>query len=196
LPPAPHEAPRPTGRSATRGQTGDLDGNNGVDAKGYAAKIAANAAIGTGTLRGDLLYVAGGKNQLYVTRDGVGYYDNEMMILSRDKNQTTIDNALVYELNNNGEGVIMAAIGFDQPFSSTLSGSANVGVGLVADNQGNAGTDSSKDYIGTEVNVELVKKATDNVSLTGRAGYVFIGDHYTGSPDNPYLAEVMVAYKF
>ena len=176
------------------GQFGDYNATD--DAKGYAAKIAANAAVGTGTLRGDLLYVAGGSNQLYVTRDGVGYYDNEMMIISRDKNQTTIDNALVYELNNNGEGVIMAAFGYDQPFSPTLSGSANIGFAMVEDNQGNAGTDPDEDYIGTEINFELVKKATDNVTLTGRAGYVVIGDHYAGNPDNPYLAQVMVAYAF
>ncbi|MDZ4185902.1 MAG: hypothetical protein U1D97_13115 [Desulfuromonadales bacterium] len=177
------------------GQFGDY--NDADDAKGYAAKIAANAKVGTGTLRGDLLYVAGGSNQLYVTRDGVGYYDNEMMIISRDKNQTTIDNALVYDLNNRGEGVIMAALGFDQPFSPTLTGSANIGFAMVEDNQGAlVGADPDEDYIGTEINFELVKKATDNVTLTGRAGYVVLGDHYTGNPDNPYLAQVMVAYAF
>ncbi|MDP2400397.1 MAG: porin, partial [Actinomycetota bacterium] len=134
---------------------------------------------------------------LYVTRDGVGYYDNEMMIISRDKNQTTIDNALVYDLNNRGEGVIMAALGFDQPFSPTLTGSANIGFAMVEDNQGAlVGADPDEDYIGTEINFELVKKATDNVTLTGRAGYVVLGDHYTGNPDNPYLAQVMVAYAF
>jgi len=179
------------------GQTGDLDGNNGIDAKGYAAKIAANAAIGTGTLRADLLYVSGGENQLYVTRDVNGYYDNEMMILSRDKNATTLDNALVQDLNNRGEGVIMAAIGFDQPFSPTFTASANVGFGAVADNQGDDVTiDSDEDYIGTEVNVELVKKATDNVTLTARAGYVFLGDHNMGDLEDPYAANFMVAYKF
>jgi hypothetical protein len=179
------------------GQTGDLDGNNGLDAKGYAAKLAANTAIGTGTLRLDALYVAGGENQLYVTRDVNGYYDNEMMILSRDKNATTIDNALVNDLNNNGEGVFMAAIGFDQPLSPTFTASANVGYGMVADNQGDDVTlDSGNDAIGTEVNVELVKKATDNVTLTARAGYVFLGDHFVGDLDDPYAANFMVTYKF
>jgi hypothetical protein len=179
------------------GQTGDLDENNGIDAKGYAAKIAANTAIGTGTLRLDALYVAGGKNQLYVTRDVNGYYDNEMMILSRDKNATTIDTAFVQDLNNNGEGVIMAAIGFDQPFSPTFTASANVGFGAVADNQGDDVTvDSNEDYIGTEVNIELVKKTTDNVTLSARAGYVFLGDHNMGDLDDPYAANFMVAYKF
>jgi hypothetical protein len=180
------------------GQFGDYNATD--DAKGYAAKIAANTAIGTGTLRLDALYVAGGENQLYVTRDVNGYYDNEMMILSRDKNATTIDNALVNDLNNNGEGIIMAAIGFDQPFSPTFTASANVGFGMVADNQGNDVTvDSDEDYIGTEVNIELVKKATDNVTLSARAGYVFLGDHFmgnTGDLDNPYAANLMVAYKF
>jgi hypothetical protein len=180
------------------GQFGDYNATE--DAKGYAAKIAANTAIGTGTLRLDALYVAGGKNKLYVTRDQNGYYDNEMMILSRDKNATTIDNALVQDLNNKGEGVFMTAIGFDQPFSPTFTASANVGFGMVADNQGDdVTTDSDEDYIGTEVNIELVKKATDNVTLSARAGYVFLGDHFmgnTGDLDNPYAANFMVAYKF
>jgi hypothetical protein len=173
------------------GQTGDY--NATTDAKGYAAKLAANTAIGTGTLRGDLLYVAGGKNQLYVTVDGVGYYDNEMMILSRDKNQTTIDNALVYELNNGGEGVIMAALGFDQPFSSSLTGSANVGFASVADNKDKKG----RDTIGTEFNVEVVKKATDSVTLSARAAYVVLGDRDSAlDADNPYAVQTMIAYKF
>lgn len=176
------------------GQFGDYDTTE--DAKGYAAKLAANTAVGTGTLRLDALYVAGGSNQLYITRDKNGYYDNEMMILSRDKNQTTIDNAVVYDVNNHGEGVIMAAIGFDQPFSPTLTGSANVGFAMVEDNQGALGTDPDEDYVGTEVNVELVKKATDNVTLSARAAYLFIGDHYTGNPDNPYAVQTMVSYKF
>jgi predicted outer membrane repeat protein len=172
------------------GQFGDYNATD--DAKGYAAKIAANAAVGTGTLRGDLLYVSGDGNQLYVTRDGVGYYDNEMMILSRDKNQTTIDNALVYDLNNGGEGVIMAAIGYDQPFSPTLSGSANIGYASVANNQGKKGIDT----IGTELNVEVVKKATDNINLSARAAYVVLGDREAGNPDNPYAVMTMVDYKF
>jgi hypothetical protein len=177
------------------GQTGDF--NATADAKGYAAKLAANTAIGTGTLRADVLYVAGGKNQLYVTRDQNGYYDNEMMILSRDKNATTIDNALVQDLNNKGEGAIMAAIGFDQPFTPTFTASANVGFGAVADNQGDdIAINSDKDYIGTEVNVELVKKATDNVTLTARAAYVFLGDHNMGDLDNPYAANLILGYKF
>lgn len=189
------------------GQFGDY--NTKEDAKGYAAKLAANTAVGTGTLRLDALYVAGGKNQLYITRDKNGYYDNEMMILSRDKNQTTIDNAVVYDVNNNGEGVIMAAIGFDQPFSPTLTGSANVGFAMVANNEAanvNISTNmfgdpfspvsADDDTLGTEVNVELVKKATDNVTLSARAAYLFIGDHYTGNPDNPYAVQTMVSYKF
>lgn len=175
-------------------QSGDFDAT--TDAKGKALKVAANTALGEATLRADLLYVGGGKNQLYVTRDGNGYYDNELMIISRDKNATTIDNALVYTLNNNSEGVIMAALGFDQPLSSTLSASANLGFAQVADNQGGAGIDPKEDYIGTEVNVEVNKKATDNITLTGRAGYVLLGDHYAGNPDNPFAVQCMVAYKF
>ncbi|PKN13584.1 MAG: porin [Deltaproteobacteria bacterium HGW-Deltaproteobacteria-4] len=173
------------------GQTGDYDAT--TYAKGYAAKLAANTAVGTGTLRADVLYVAGGDNQLYVTGDLVGYYDNEMMILSRDKNQTTIDNALVYDLNNRGEGVMMASLGFDQPFSSTLTGSANVGFASVADNVNKKG----RDTIGTEFNVEVVKKATDNINLSARAAYVVLGDRDSAlDADNPYAVMTMIDYKF
>lgn len=177
------------------GQFGDFNGSS--DAKGYAAKAAANLGLGQGTLRGDVLYVAGGENQLYVTRDGNGYYDNELMIVSRDKNATTIDNALVYDLNNRGEGVLMAALGFDQPFSATFSGSVNVGYAQVADNRGDGvATDPNDNSIGTEVNLELVKKATENVTVSGRAGYVFLGDHFLGNPDDPYAVQLLLSYAF
>lgn len=177
------------------GQTGDYKA--GTDAKGYAANLGANFAVGNGTLRGDILYAAGGKNKLFVSPDLVGYYPSEMMILTPDKNATTIDNALIYGLDNNGEGAIIASVGFDLPLSQTLSASFNLGFGMVADNNGDdIATDSNEDIIGTEINFELVKKVTDNLSLAGRAAYVFLGDHNMGNLDDPYAAQLLVAYSF
>ena len=38
---------------------------------------------------------------------------------------TTIDNAIIYDVNNNNEGVIMGTIGYDYTFTDKCSASAN-----------------------------------------------------------------------
>ena len=63
--------------------------------------------------------------------EGGGFYDNEMIILSRDKNATTIDNAIVYDVNNGNQGVIFGSLGYDYPFSAKFSGSVNAGFAAV-----------------------------------------------------------------
>lgn len=185
------------------GQTGDFAED--VNAKGFAAKLAAKAALSSGTLRFDSLYVAGGEHALYSNVWESGYYDNEMMILSRDKNATTIDSALFYNAagfnENNGfyEGAIMVSAGYDHNFSQTLTGSVNVGAAWVADNQADEGDlvyDEDSSYVGTEINLEVSKQVTDNLSIVGRGAYVFLGDHFVGDPDDLYAARLLMAYSF
>jgi len=90
-----------------------------------------------GTARSEFLYAAGGKNALYIPAsaggtEGGGFYDAEMIILNRDKNATSIDNALVYDSNNFNQGLIMGSLGYDYTFTSKLTGSANAGFAAVA----------------------------------------------------------------
>ncbi len=177
-------------------QFGDFDAAK--KAKGYAANLGAKMPLGGGTARTELLYVGGGKNELYVANyygytEGGGFYDAEMIMLNRDKNAKTIDSAIVYDTNNYGQGLIFGSIGYDYPITAKLSGSVNAGFAAVAKNA----TASSSDYLGTEVNVETNYKLTPAVTLGARAGYVFLGDYFKGNSfDNPYDVKLIASLSF
>jgi hypothetical protein len=179
-------------------QFGDLSETQ--KAKGYAFNIGAKMNLFGGTARSEFLYVAGGKNSMFlpsspIGSEGGGFYDSEMIMLHRDKNSKTIDTAIVYDVNNFNQGVITGSLGYDYPFSDKLSGSVNAGFAAVAKNNGTvAGT---SDYLGTEVNAETNYKLTANVNLTARAGYVFLGDYFKGlNADNPYDLKIIAKYSF
>lgn len=183
------------------GQFGDLNATD--NAKGYAFNVGAKMPLAGGTLRTEFMYVAGGDNALYNAANGTeagGYYDSEMLFLARDKNATTIDNAIVYDVSNYGQGVILGSVGYDYTFNDKCSGSANVGFGAIADDQFSQGTGAS-DYLGTEINAEANYKLTANVTLGARAGYFMLGEYFDGvdagsDADNPYDVKLIARYNF
>lgn len=172
----------------------------GVDAKGYAFNVGARMPLAGGTLRSEFLYVAGGSNALYNAGDGYEsgqFYDSELVILGRDKNATTIDNAIIYNVENFGQGTILGSVGYDYAFTDKLSASANAGFAAIEDddNPSYAGGDSN--YLGTEINAETNYQLTPNVTLGARAAYVFLGDYFDGlDADDPYDVKVLVRYAF
>lgn len=172
----------------------------GVDAKGYAFNVGARMPLAGGTLRSEFLYVAGGSNALYNAGDGYEsgqFYDSELVILGRDKNATTIDNAIIYNVENFGQGTILGTVGYDYAFTDKLSASANAGFAAIEndDNPSYAGGDSN--YLGTEINAEANYQLTPNVTLGARAAYVFLGDYFDGlDADDPYDVKVLVRYAF
>ena len=173
-------------------QFGDI--NSTTKAKGYAFNFGAKMPLAGGTTRTEFIYVAGGKNALYIPNgdEGGGFYDNEMVILSRDKNAQNLDTAIVYNVNNNNQGVIMGSLGYDYPFTPKLSGSVNLGFGATA---------KDKDFLGTEVNCETNYKLTPEVTLGARAGYMVLGDAFKNSdagktPDNPYDVKLIAKFSF
>ena len=176
-------------------QFGDL--SKTTDAKGYAFNLGAKIPVGAGAARAEFLYVPGGTKALsVVSGEGGAFYDNEMIILSRDKNATTIDNAIVFDVNNFGQGVIFGSVGFDYPLSAKLSGSVNVGAAEVAKD---LAKHKSK-YLGTEINCELNYKLVPSVTLGARAGYVVLGDYFKPAvgttPDDPYDVKLIAKYSF
>jgi len=182
-------------------QFGDF--NATTDAKGLAANVGARVALGGGTLRSELLYVSGDDKAWYLPggagfTEGGQFYDSEMTMLGRNKFATAIDNAIIYDVNNNGEGVMMATVGYDYSFSDKLSASANVGFAAVADNTDARGavSDADNDYLGTEVNAETYYNLTPNVTLGARAGYVFLGDYFDNDADNIYDVKFVARYNF
>lgn len=177
-------------------QFGDLTAT--TSAKGYELNAGAKLNLGAaGTVRSELLYVSGGKNAFFNAdkgNEGGGFYDNEMVILSRDKNTFTLDAAIVFDVSNKGQGVIFGSLGYDYTFTNKLTGSANAGFAAVA--KDTSGVHESN-YLGTEVNAELNYRYTDNLKFSARAGYVTLGDYYKGTDnDNPYDAKLIVKYTF
>ena len=183
------------------GQFGDYDTKN--SAKGYAFNVGAKMPLAGGTGRAEFLYASGGKDgkSIYNPQssgdiEGGGFYDNEMIMLSRDKNATTIDNAIVYTVNNGNEGVVFASAGYDYPFSPKLSGSANLGFGWVAKEL----VHHKSKYLGTEFNCEANYKLMPSVTLGARAGYVVLGDYFKpavgSTPDNPYDMKLIAKFSF
>ena len=185
------------------GQFGDY--NKVDDAKGYAFNVGASMPLGAGTGRTEFIYTSGGKNgkSLYIPysaggSEGGGFYDAEMIMLNRDKNATTIDNAIVYNSNNNDQGLVMASVGYDYPFSAKLSGSVNAGFAWVAKDLAN----NDNKYLGTELNVEANYKVLPSVTLGARAGYVVLGDYFKNTaalgntPDDPYDVKLLAKFSF
>ena len=120
-------------------QFGDYDAAN--KAKGNAFNLGAKMALAGGTIRSEFLYVSGGKNAFYVPAsaggtEGGGFYDAEMIMLNRDKNATSIDNAIVYDVNNYNQGLIMGSVGYDHSITPKLSGSVNAGFAATAKSTG------------------------------------------------------------
>lgn len=179
-------------------QFGDRD--SATKAKGYVYNLGAKMPLAGGTARTEFLYAGGGKNSLYIPAsdnggtEGGGFYDNEMIILSRDKNATTIDNAIVYDINNGDQGVIFGSVGFDYPLTPKLSGSVNAGFAAVAKSKG----PNNSDFLGTELNVETNYKLMPAVTIGARAGYVFLGGYFKDTPtlDNPYDVKLIAKFSF
>ena len=184
------------------GQFGDL--NATTDAEGVAVNVGVRVPVAGGTLRSEFLYVTGGDKPFFIAQgiggtEGGQFYDAEMTMLGRNKFATTIDNAIIYDVNNNGEGVIMGTVGYDYSFSDKLSASANVGFAAIQEDAAGAAaargiTRGDSDYLGTEINAETYYNLTSNVTLGARAGYVFLGDYFANDPDNIYDVKLVARY--
>lgn len=184
------------------------DNITSVDRSAFAGNVGVRMPLGKGTCRSEFLYVSGdedngSKHSFYTPYSRAfaqyklaesGFYNNEMVILGRDKNAMTNDNAIVYDVNNQNQGVIFGSIGYDYPLTDRLAGSVNAGFAAVAeDNSGN----HKSDYLGTEGNLELVYKFNDNLNFSARAAYVVLGDYYdAANADDPYDVKLIVKYSF
>ena len=199
----------------------------------FAANVGARTKLGTGTLRSEFLYVSGGNdpNSNGGTDTGFidtgiynGYYNNEMVLLGRDKYAQINDYAIVYNVNNVNQGVIFGSLGYDQPINDKFKGSVNAGFAAVAKDWGaplsGSGAYSVEDrsnykingpltsrkhhsnYLGTELNAEIDYQFMPQVEVALRGGYVFLGDYFKETaanktdPDNPFDMKVIVTLTF
>lgn len=175
----------------------------------FAVNAGAKYRIGKNALRAEFLYVSGdkdntNKHSFYAptTYGGgeSGFYNNEMVLLGRDKYAMTNDAAIVYDANNYNQGMVFGSIGYDHSFTDKLAGSLNAGFAAVAEDNDNpyaydAGQHDS-DYLGTEFNAELNYKVLENLTLTTRGAYVVLGDYFQSDRENPYDFKMIAKYAF
>lgn len=178
------------------------------DARGWAFNVGGKAAVLGGTARSELIYVSGagtpgGGNRFFVPTspagsEGAALYDSELIILHRDKNAKTIDTALIYDVNNFDQGMVMGSIGFDHACTDKITSSVNAGFAAIARDNGSATAPRhNSNYVGTELNLESNYKLNANTTIGIRGGYVFLGDYYRGlNADNPYDFKVLANLAF
>lgn len=184
----------------------------------FAGNVGAKLKVGPGTARTEFMYITGDNNPndghgsaFYgVTgqlRGEHGYYDNEMVILGRDKNAYTTDNAIIFDSNNKSQGSIGGYIGYDLPINAKLTTAFNAGFAAVAkDNaakpvNAKTGKTNSSNYLGTEVNAEATYQLMEGLNVSTRVAYVMLGDYYkdvavNGTPENPYDFKLIFKYTF
>jgi hypothetical protein len=182
-------------------ETGSI---NNTDVNSFAANLGAAMKVGPGTARAELLYVQGsddGKNDFYSIAGEHGFYNNEMVILGRDKNAMTTDNSIIYNVGNEGQGQMGLYLGYDLPVTEKLTTAFNVGFASIAEKNG-TGNDNNSKYLGTEINAEATYTVLKGLTAGVRAGYVMLGGYYddvalnNDSPANPYDVKLMVKYSF
>jgi len=178
--------------------------NNNRYTNAFAGNVGAKLKTGPGTARAEVLYVSGdsgstGRSHSFYSVDFEhGYYDNEMVILGRDKNAYTTDNSIIFNAGNSGRGQIGGYFGYDLPVNDRLTTACNIGFAAVAHD-----TSSSHEskYLGTEINAEANYKLIEGLTASFRAGYVVLGDYYknvaiNGTPDNPFDTKLILKYAF
>jgi hypothetical protein len=178
------------------------------DISAFAANLGAKSKLGPGTLKGELLYMSGDNGKTADRTNGFvsiggecGYMATDLMILPRDNSLIMgRNNALFYD-NNAGQGVMLGWLGYQLPLSDRLSWKFNTGYGAVAA-QNQSVVTSSGHELGAEFNTALAFKAKENLTITPRFAYAVLGDFYHGlasngkTPDNPYLASIMMNLVF
>jgi len=184
----------------------------------WALNGGAKLKAGPGTARAEFLYVSGDNNtsghsnafySVFSTANYSehGYYDNEMVILGRDKNAYTTDNAIIFTAGNQAQGQIGGYIGYDLPINAKLTTAFNAGFAAVAKENAikpinnKTGKRNDSNYLGTEMNAEATYTLLDGLTVSSRAAYVILGDYYkdvalNGTPVNPYDFKVIFKYAF
>ena len=182
----------------------------------FAANLGAKMAVAKGTAHANVLYVSGDNHHgaggtdhgFRVASYESDFYNNNMTVLGRNQYAMINDNAIVFDANNQGQGVIFGAFGYDLPVNDKLSANANLGF-AATDTNGNVlnvntstGKANSSKYLGTEINGEVAYKLNTFTTLTLNAGYVFLGDYWSNTapggatPDNVYDGKLIVTVAF
>lgn len=175
-------------------QKNGVSAGNNTYYHGWAANVAAKAAVGVGTAKAGFLFASGdnnpaaGSNKGWVSTGTNSYNESGMMILARNtgNSPTSTDRYLRRNVTN----IALATVGYDANLTKQLFVNGNVGCGWVPSSREGA-THVAGDFMGIEANLEAGYKLYDNLTLKAAAGYLFAGGYYSKStagddPENPY----------
>lgn len=178
------------------------------DISAFTANLGAKVPVGPGTLRSELLYMSGDDgNDPHETNGFIaiggecGYMNSGMQLLARDATLVMTRNNSLFMDNNAGQGVALATVGYDLPLNKRLMLVGNVGYAQVAAQNQHIVASSGKG-LGTELNVSLPFKAKDNLTISPRFAYVFLGDFFKHqaaggkTPDDLYSGSVVMSLAF
>jgi hypothetical protein len=183
----------------------------------YALHAMADVALGSGTLRGRVLYVSGGDknpesyngmitgNQYAIGAD-LPLLCSDLFILIRTAEDISHSAALLPDVNNNGYGAFLVYADYNHKINDKLAFQIGAGYLQANDNRvdGNAllGTKDAGMHMGTEVNAQLKYTLNKNMSITGVVAWADLGDYYNDysstaiHPDSLYRALVKFNYSF
>ena len=208
----------------------DTDGDNDLDVtdrlqrtfnmniSSYALHGMVDVALGSGTLRGRVLYVSGGDknpeayngmvtgNQYAIGAD-LPLLCSDLFILIRTAEDITHSAALLPDVNNNGRGAFLVYADYNHKINNKFSLQVGAGYLQANDNRvdGDAlsGTKNAGMHMGTEVNAQLKYTFNKNMSITGVVAWADLGDYYNDynsttaiHPDSLYRAFVKFNYAF
>jgi hypothetical protein len=210
--------------------TNGLTKGKGTTVNAFAANVAGKVKAGPGSAKLAVLYTSGDQDKAdgvdhswqSISQSSYGtaaaptapqpnkgsstnsYNESGMMLLNRNAAAagTSTDSNLIYNTNNNGQGAIIVAAGYDAAITPKFYVNTNVGAGFTAENNKAVQTKNGSHYVGTEINAEVGYKLYDNLTTSVQAAYVFLGTLFTGvaagnaDPVDPYTARVVLSYAF
>ena len=185
----------------------------------FAANVKANMAFGASKLRFSYLYVSGteanyatdtDKYKGFVTGGQYGggadqpLIQDDLHILQNNTDCIGYAQFLMYDVNNNGDGVMIASLAFDQPIMPKLT--ARAVAGYAAANKDNsqylaAANQRQGKGMGTELNAQLRYDFDSNLNIKVVYAYAMLGDYFkyaapNDNPDNVWRAQIKFTYAF
>ncbi len=163
--------------------------NQDVDVKAWAGDLRADANLGPGKGFIEGAYVSGADSggsdfkspittSNYALAGSYPLSSMDMQILFPNGDDITSSNALAYDIQNKGRGIMALAAGYTMKFSDMLSG--KVGIGYLTDAKNFIGSNSAgigiKKHKATEVNANVNYYLVKGLDLGLYGAYAFLSD--------------------
>lgn len=207
-------------------------GTEDIDISGFAASLRGDIKVGPGKAFIQGLYISGDDNQDDNNYDSIltlgdyqqdaspggyeGFTKMHMVMLTSTWNMASVSQCIIGcsggwagdSLANGGRGVWMIGAGYNQKFTDSLSGEANIGY-MAASQLYQFDNDVGRDKsMGTEINATVTKNIQKGLDISLTGAYMFMGDFMRnddGTTDGVAASEkfkdawtsyVRVAYKY